>query len=324
VGEPDGRCVSYRLVENPDEVSVLADEVSESTGIPKTHIEKDFWVTEVLRGVVGAAHTINATVIFKGGTSLSKAYKIIERFSEDIDMLLILPEGTKGNGDRILKNLVQGAVDATAIGAEIVSGATTKGEKRGARFHYRTTNGRHDGLKEGVLLEIGTRGGVMPTTTHQIVSLIAEHAGNKIADAIELSPVDVLVQHPSRTLVEKLVLLHTAHYANDLSVAIKAARHYYDIHKLLSRLDVLKGVSEVGITILARDVCTYSTSSNQPAKPRPPEGFASSPAFINGQHMAAVRTEYDTRVLGQLLWPNAERPSLDECIETVQRNRDHL
>lgn len=324
MGESDSCCVSFRLVENPDEVSVLGDEVAENTGLPKTHIEKDFWVTEVLRGVVAAAHPLGATVVFKGGTSLSKAYKIIERFSEDVDVLVVLPEGTKGKRNRILKDLVQGAAEATAIEAEIVSGATTEGEKRGARFHYRTTNSQGDGLKEGVLLEIGTRGGAMPTTIHQIESLIAEHACNRIADAVELVPVEVLVQDLSRTLVEKLVLLHTAHCVDDQTVAVKAARHYYDVHRLLSRPNVLKDVSEIDITILARDVYTYSTFADRPAAHRPPGGFAASPAFNAGPYIDAVRVEYESHVLGQLLWPNAERPSLDDCIETVHRNQSQL
>lgn len=324
MGESDGRRVSYRLVEDPDGVSVLAAQVSESTGLPTAHIEKDFWITEVLRGVVAAAHTLGATVIFKGGTSLSKTYKIIERFSEDVDMLVILPAATKGKRNRILKDLVQGAAEATAIEAEIVSGATTEGEKRSARFHYRTTNGQGAGLREGVLLEIGSRGGAMPTTRHQISSLIAEHVGNRIADAVELFPVEVLVQHPSRTLVEKLVLLHTAHCADDQTVAVKTARHYYDVHQLLCRLEVLADVAKTNIAILARDVCTYSTSANRPAEPRPSGGFADSPAFSAGRYMEAVRVEYESRVLGQLLWPNAERPSLDDCIQTVHRNRDQL
>ena len=324
MGESDDRRVSYRLVENPDEVSVLAAQVSENTGLPRTHIEKDFWITEVLRGVVALANTLGATVVFKGGTSLSKAYKIIERFSEDVDVRVILPEGTKGKRNRILKDLVQGAAEATAIEAEIVSGATTEGEKRGARFHYRTTGGQGAGLKEGVLLEIGTRGGAMPTTIHQIKSLIAEHASNRISDAVELLPFEVLVQDLSRTLVEKLVLLHTAHCADDQAVAAKTARHYYDIHQLLRRSEVLADVAKANIAILARDVYTYSTFADRPAAHRPPEGFAASPAFNAGPYVDAVRVEYESRVLDQLLWPKAERPSLDDCIEAIHQNRDQL
>ncbi len=58
-------------------------------------MEKDFWVTEVLRGVVGQASQEDITVIFKGGTSRSKAYRLIKCFSEDVDMLVVLP--TRGS-----------------------------------------------------------------------------------------------------------------------------------------------------------------------------------------------------------------------------------
>lgn len=324
MGEHHGRCVSYRLVNDPDGVSVLAAQVSESTGLPRAHVEKDFWVTEVIRGVVAAAHPLGTTLVFKGGTSLSKAYKIIERFSEDVDMLVILLNGTKGKRNRILKELVQGAVDATAIEAEIVGGATTEGEKRGARFHYRTESGQDSGLKEGVFLEIGTRGGAMPTASHQIKSLIAEYSGDAIADAVELSPVEVLVQKPSRTLVEKLVLLHTTHCADNPENAIKAARHYYDVHQLLGHPEILNEVARSNVTILAHDVYTYSKLADRPVEQRPAEGFAASPAFMNGPYMDLVRAEYDSHVLGQLLWPNAVRPSFDDCITIVQRCRNQL
>ncbi|MGH8997927.1 MAG: nucleotidyl transferase AbiEii/AbiGii toxin family protein [Acidimicrobiia bacterium] len=60
-------------------------QVADETGIPAAHVEKDFWVTEVLRGVVAGAVASKVVMVFKGGTSLSKAYGIIERFSEDVD-----------------------------------------------------------------------------------------------------------------------------------------------------------------------------------------------------------------------------------------------
>lgn len=247
--------MSYRLVEDPDGVSVLAAQVSEKTGLPTTQIEKDFWVTEVIRGVAAAAHALNITLVFKGGTSLSKAYRIIERFSEDVDMFVILPDGTKGERDRILKDLVNGAVEATKIEAEIVGEATTTGEKRGACFRYRTTGGQDTDLKEGVWLEIGTRGGTMPTTTHQLKSLIAEYSGDENPDAVEMLPVEVLVQNPSRTLVEKLVLLHTAHCADNQEVAVRTARHYYDVHQLLGHPEILDEVTKSNINHGTR--CLY-------------------------------------------------------------------
>lgn len=56
---------------------------AEALDLPPAVIEKDYWATQALRGLVGA-HSQH--FVFKGGTSLSKAYRLIQRFSEDIDV----------------------------------------------------------------------------------------------------------------------------------------------------------------------------------------------------------------------------------------------
>ena len=75
----------------------------------------------------------NLEIVFKGGTSLAKAFGLIERFSEDVDLLVIIP-GSLGTGaaDSKLKALVGGAATATGLTAETVANATSKGVKRGA------------------------------------------------------------------------------------------------------------------------------------------------------------------------------------------------
>jgi len=205
--------VTERLAADPAGVSVLAAQVADETGIPAAHVEKDFWVTEVLRGVVASATKAQVVVVFKGGTSLSKAYRLIERFSEDVDVLVVLPDdATKGKRDGILKTLVDGAAAATGLVPVVIPGATTKGYKRGARFVYTAGHTGGFGLSEGVLLELGSVGGAMPCEHLSVTSLIASAAGDRIAGAVEAEPVPVRVLDPSRTLVEKLVLLHTVHW----------------------------------------------------------------------------------------------------------------
>jgi len=310
--------VTERLIDDPDGVSVLAARVSDATGIPAAHVEKDFWVTEVLRGVVAAGRARDVALVFKGGTSLSKAYGLIERFSEDVDVLVVLPgAATKGQRDSILKALVVGASEATALEAAVVPEATSKGAKRGARFAYRPSHHLGSGLSEGVFLELGSAGGAMPCEQRTVTSLIAASAANLIAGAAEAEPLEVRVLEPCRTLVEKLVLLHTAHSDADAGTAVKAARHHYDVQRLLSRAEVLERLAEIDVSILAHDVCTYSTAAERPALPRPAGGFAASCAFGGGPHMGAVRTEYEDRVLRQLLWPGAARPSFEDCLAAV-------
>lgn len=315
-----------RLVAEPDAVSVLAASVANQIGVPAEHVEKDFWVTEVLRGVTQAARATGVEVVFKGGTSLSKAFSLIHRFSEDVDVLVVLPtQESPGARDRTLKALVGGAAEATGLEAIGVPEATSKGVKRGARFHYRSQAAATlGGLSAGVFLELGSRGGALPATPLEVSSLLAQHAADQVASSPESAPVLVRVLAPWRTLVEKLVLLHTAHSAEDPRAAIRSARHYYDIHQLLARPEILAGVHESGITILARDVCTYSQAADMPAVPRPHDGFATSPAFTDGPHLGVARAEYEQRVLDQLIWPGAGRPSFDECLGAVQHWREHL
>lgn len=314
-----------RLVHDPDAIAALAARVALEIGLPAAQVEKDFWVTEVLRGVTSAAAALGFEVVFKGGTSLSKAYQLIERFSEDVDVLVILPTDTTGAKERILKGLVNGAAESTAVGPETVGPATTKGLKRGARFHYRPSPiASTAGLSDGVFLEIGSRGGAMPTSTMSIESVIAQHAAADVAGMVEAEPFSVRVLRPSRTLVEKLVLLHTASNDPNSATLVRGARHYYDIHQLLQRPDVLDEIRAVGIGILARDVVTYSTAAALAAEPRPPGGFATSPAFTGGPHLDAVRADYANRVLGTLLWPNAAKPDFSTCLDSIREASSSL
>ena len=141
--------MTNRLVTDPDAVAVLAAQVADRTGYPAAHVEKDFWVTEVLRGVARTAADLGVEIVLKGGTSLSKAYRLIERFSEDVDVLVILPTDTTGAKERVLKALVAGAADATRVEAVSVGSATTKGVKRGARFHYGSTDQAESKTNDG-------------------------------------------------------------------------------------------------------------------------------------------------------------------------------
>ena len=112
-------------------------------------------MTEVLRGASNASEATGCSVIFKGGTSLSKAYRIIRRFSEDVDLVVVLPESSKGAKDSTLKTFVAAAESTTGVKGTVDPSSATKGVKRTATFAYPTTHG--SALKPGVLMELGTR-----------------------------------------------------------------------------------------------------------------------------------------------------------------------
>ena len=72
-------------------VTVAAQELD----IPSIYIEKDYWVTFVLHTIFHNA--IGPDVVFKGGTALSKCFNLIDRFSEDIDLVVLRKEGESNN-----------------------------------------------------------------------------------------------------------------------------------------------------------------------------------------------------------------------------------
>lgn len=73
------------------DLEALVDRTAEALGIDAAFVEKDFWVIEALRTATATAASNEVRAIFKGGTSLSRAFGIIQRFSEDVDLLLDFP-----------------------------------------------------------------------------------------------------------------------------------------------------------------------------------------------------------------------------------------
>src|ERR1039457_2011580 len=136
------------LRDDHEEFDALRDAVAEILGIPAGIVEKDYWATEVLRSVTRPMDGVEEYV-FKGGTSLSKAFQIIQRFSEDIDLLVVTSK--TGNS---LKRLLRGLADRTNM--ELDSPCVRDREGKGylnARFSY-ANRAEVTFLSDGVLLEM--------------------------------------------------------------------------------------------------------------------------------------------------------------------------
>lgn len=101
--------MSRQLRADLEELDAYVTRIAEATGIPASHVEKDYWVTEVLRGASAASRELGCSVVFKGGTSLSKAHHLIQRFSEDVDLIAVLPAGGTKAKDTALKAFVENA-----------------------------------------------------------------------------------------------------------------------------------------------------------------------------------------------------------------------
>ena len=313
----------WSLRAQPEAVGVLSSRVEQALGIPAAHVEKDFWVTEALRAATDGARDEDVTLVFKGGTSLSKAHHLIRRFSEDVDLIVVVPAAKKA-ADQCLKRITEVVGEALGVEGQVDPTTATTGRKRTTSFEYPASQDSGV-LRRGVVLELGARGGTLPAESMVIRSLIAEHAAEiEIeADFIEAEGFKVRVLHPTRTLVEKLMILHHAAVEEVKTERVRLVRHYYDVWCLLRDEATVRGFKDWPCDALAKEVQVYTEYAGLRTTPRPADGFAASPAF--SERTRAVRKAFEQNVLSQLVWgPPDEKPSLDECCDLVQEMSGRL
>jgi len=318
------------LRDDPDSLNALVLRVAGDTNVEPSYVEKDFWATEVLRiasrsrPIVGSDEPVE--FVFKGGTSLSRVFGLIDRFSEDIDLLVAFPQGPGANARHAVLKQVDAEIRAHLVTRGIV-GPSTTGVKRDTTYVY-ASSFSGGAIKEGILLEMGSRGGTQPVSSHPFRSMIAIYAdevlGEPASEWEEFASFDVKVLAPERTLLEKLAGVHAAASAGDTNAILKAGRHFYDIARLLEAplvTDALDALGLDGVRALAADIDRHSQSAGFAWDVRPEGGYAESPAFNAGvETFPFIVRGYDaalTLVYGR-------RPSLTEVFDVVQQNRDRL
>lgn len=224
------------------ERNALFSESAARLGTTPAVIEKDFWVTWVLARVF-AQPELARLLMFKGGTSLSKAYRLIERFSEDIDLILdwrVLggddPLAERTKSQQVKLNVAMNEKAQTYIGGKLLPAVAAAldgvctcelegGDPHVVKIVY--PGAFSDAyLRPEVRLEIGPLASWVPYEQKEISSYAAEafpHVFEKAVCAVN-------VIRAERTFWEKATILHQeAHRAADKVQPARHSRHYYDL-----------------------------------------------------------------------------------------------
>ncbi len=301
----------------------LIDSTAKSQNVKPAIIEKDYFVTELLRQL---ARDFGNILLFKGGTSLSKGWNLINRFSEDID--LYVEPGDKGEKARstLLKEVIASGSSHPAFDALPETGPVIKGVARSVRFKYRSSRSS-DGISPSVLLELGIQSGTFPTEQMPITSLLAAHlVANGVApDQEDCVPFQMKLLHFRRTVVEKMFALHDK-VARGLQQEGKPiegyARHYYDLSQLLPRDEVraMLGSSEYAEIVMDYHALTTKYFPNQ-VFPERLELSASAALFPDPEVAAALGRDYEQQC--QILC-HGDYPSFPEVLELLQGIRAFL
>jgi hypothetical protein len=293
-----------KLFEHPDfEQAILqASEHFRGRGLRPALIEKDYYVTEALRII---AATVGDRVIFKGGTSLSKGWNLIQRFSEDVDIFLdtraFEPALGKRAIDRELKHL-RDAIDAhPALTFVSEESRTIGGFGRSDRFSYGQRFGGPGEVASQVLVEAGTASGREPTANIELHSYLGTFLNEKglSLGAEDEEGFSMRLLHFRRTFVEKLFAIHgkVELLKRDGRPIGSYARHYYDLFQLAAQQDVTAMLASDEYTAIKTDYDTISRASF-PQSYFPPArmSFAESDALFPPTNLATtLGTEYEVQ-----------------------------
>jgi hypothetical protein len=228
----------------------LLNFAANSLNIRPEFIEKDYWITRALQRM---AQNPNAEkVVFKGGTSLSKAYRLTNRFSEDIDIAVIDADSFSGNQLKMLiKRLAKDM--ANKLEEKVTQGVTSKGSRfYKAIYLYPNLVGLTSPLvKSGqLLIEINTYANPHPYIKQEISSFIADYltiiARQDLIGEYQLSPFKINVLDKRRAMIEKIVSLIRFSFSENVTVALAAKiRHFYDLYYLTNDAECAEYIQSV-------------------------------------------------------------------------------
>ena len=207
---------------------------SEYTGIKPEIVEKDYYVTLFLQELVKKIPDI----VFKGGTSLSKCYRLIERFSEDIDLNILADTKPSESKRKQLKAGIIAVIEQ--LDFTLVNPDDVKSRREFNRYVIDFPSVMSSAyLKERLIVETAIYQRAYPTKRMKASSFIYQYLSqNGFDDFVfenHLEPFELNVQTAERTLVDKLYAL--ADYYMGETIA-EHSRHIYDIYKLLNIVEI--------------------------------------------------------------------------------------
>lgn len=203
------------------------------------YVEKDYWVTYALFTIFN--NEIGKETIFKGGTALSKCYNLINRFSEDIDLVVMRREGET---DAKLKIKIRtiGKVLEDHLPEIEIEGLTHKMgmNRKTAHSYTKEFKGNYGQIRDVIVIEATWLGYYEPYTTRLLSSFIGnmmlKNEQAAIAKKNGMLPFEVRVLEPIRTICEKIMSLVRFSYSEKpIDNLKKKVRHTYDLNQLLQQ-----------------------------------------------------------------------------------------
>ena len=302
-------------------------EVTGSTfGLPQVYVEKDYWMTRALKFLSESPYVED--VIFKGGTSLSKAYGLIDRFSEDIDLAVNATNKSGSEKKRMLKK-VENVVIQDLDYLKSHERETKGSEFRRTVHQYPriVDDTDFEQASSDLLIEINAFTNPEPSEMRELRTLIAEDLTKKgrtdLVARFGLEDFSIKVLSPERTLVEKMLRIIKDSYSNNPVASLSAhVRHLYDICLILRHKKYRDFIASGGFKSMC-DKCIADekagTFEHSDCFEKP---LMNAPLFSGFETWRSSLSKTYTDTLSQLV--HDDLPDMDEISDTLRLLQKHL
>jgi hypothetical protein len=307
---------------NHTDFAALIRIVGNEKSIDPALVEKDYWIMHCLYGL----QALGLTFELKGGTSLSKGFQVIDRFSEDIDIRIEPPAGhdVKTGHNQIKPAHTKSREDfydwlAQTIRIDGINEVTRDRDfdnatffSGGIRLFYKSFTESVDGLKPGILLEAGFDV-VAPNTPTDISSWAYEYAAGRV-EIVDNRAQAVPCYNPGYTFVEKLQTISTKFRKQQTTGEFPAnfMRHYYDVYSLLQRTEVQAFI----------DTADYDAHKKKRFRTGDNPKIIENPAFTLSD--PPTRALYEKAYDSTTALYYKPKPSLEQILEEIGRWAERL
>ncbi len=260
-----------KLHENKQLFRQAIEFTAQEKKIPAIYVEKDYWVTYALHTIF--KNKIGEEAVFKGGTALLKCYNLIQRFSEDIDLVVLRREGESNNKLTTKIRQISGVVSDVLPEVEVPEITQKMGMNRKTAHTYsKEFTDDYGQVRDVIVVEATWLGYYEPYTTKAVSSFIYEmmmKTGQQaMTEEYGLQPFEVKVLEPKRTLCEKIMSLVRFSYTEEALKDLQAKiRHTYDLYKLLQDKELSNFFNspefdEMLLKVANDDVASFKNNNN--------------------------------------------------------------
>lgn len=267
-------------------------------------IEKDYFVTLFLKGIVQK----QPDIVFRGGTSLSKCFKLIDRFSEDIDLSVEGMERPTERQRKKLKENIMSVIEEYGFSLENAEEIRSRRDFNRYVLRYPSTVDTTY-LKQHLIVETAVFFRAYPSqrmlVTNFLYEYLATHHHNELIAQYDLQPFEVNVQSAERTFIDKVYALCDYYLSGN---TVEHSRHIYDLYKLLHLVSLDESLKELAQAVAAERKTNKTCLSVQ-------EGVSISALLNEIVRKDAYKADYET-ITSSLLF---ESVPYEEVIKSLTR-----